>query len=127
MVDFVGDNFLAEFPSALAAARAATELQRMFAERNRGAPPEAVLVWRMGVHLGDVQVEGGRLYGDGINVAARLEGLAEPGGVCVSDDVYRQIRGRRDSSCVDLGEHEAKGSPEPIRVWRLALAEAHSG
>jgi TolB-like protein/class 3 adenylate cyclase len=115
LVDFTGDNFLAEFPSALDAARFAVELQA----ENESGPAEPDLRFRLGVHLGDVRFEEERLYGDGVNIAARLEGLAEPGGVCVSGVVHEQIERRLDASFEDLGERELKNIPKQQRVYRL--------
>ncbi len=84
LADFSGDNFLAEFPTALDAVACAIEIQRVLRARNAGLPAERRMEFRIGAHLGDVRVEDGRIFGDGVNIAARLEGLAEPGGVCVS-------------------------------------------
>jgi class 3 adenylate cyclase len=92
VVDAPGDNLLAEFPTALDAVECAAEIQRVLAARNAGLPEGRRMEFRIGVHLGDVAVEGERIYGDGVNVAARLEGLAEPGGVCISDDVLHQVQ-----------------------------------
>ncbi|MFQ5416807.1 MAG: adenylate/guanylate cyclase domain-containing protein [Myxococcota bacterium] len=94
LVDFSGDNFLAEFPTALDAFRCAVETQRVLAARNAGLPAESRMEFRMGVHLGDVRVEGERIYGEGVNIAARIETLSEPGGICVSAAVREQIESR---------------------------------
>jgi len=124
LVDFTGDNFLAEFPSALDAVRGVLELQRVLAARNAELPPERRMQFRMGIHLGEVRVEGERLFGTGVNVAARLEGLAEPGGVCISAAVYAQLQGKLEALCEDLGEHSVKNIPEPVRVYRVPLDRA---
>jgi len=92
VVDATGDNLLAEFPSALDAARCALEIQRVVGARNHPLPAERRMEFRIGIHLGDVMVEEARIYGDGVNIAARLEGLAEPGGVCISATVHEQVR-----------------------------------
>ena len=97
LVDFTGDNFLAEFPSALDAVKAAAEIQRVLGARNASLAPDARMEFRIGVHMGDVRVEEGRLYGDGVNIAARLEKHAPPGGLCLSSAVHDQVAKRVDS------------------------------
>ncbi|MEN8183978.1 MAG: AAA family ATPase, partial [Myxococcota bacterium] len=111
LVDFTGDNFLAEFGSAVEAVRFAVAFQAS------GGDPDAVC-FRMGVHLGDVREEDGRLYGTGINVAARLQTLAEPRGVCASEAVVEQLAGKLDLGFEDAGEHVLKGIPRPVHVFR---------
>jgi class 3 adenylate cyclase len=117
--DFVGDSFLAEFPSALDATGCALEIQRAVDEENRALPEERRMLFRLGVHVGDVTARGGRIYGDGVNVAARLEALAEPGGICVSAVVHEEVEGKVRATHEDLGEREVKNIPRPIRVYRL--------
>jgi adenylate cyclase len=117
VVDSPGDNVLAEFPTALEALRSAVEIQGMLAQRNAELAPERRMPFRIGVHLGDVSAEGERLYGDGVNIAARMEALAEPGGILISDLVLRQVRGKLDVSFKDLGEKDLKNIPEPVRVF----------
>jgi TolB-like protein/class 3 adenylate cyclase len=124
LVDFTGDNFLAEFPTALDATHCAVEMQRVLAARNADLPSERRMQFRIGIHLGDVTVEGERIYGNGVNIAARLEGLAEPGGVCVSRTVREQVRGKLALGFEDLGEQTVKNIPEPVRVYRLQFGEA---
>ncbi len=119
MVDFVGDSFLAEFPSALDATGCALEIQRAVDEENGSLPEERRMLFRLGVHVGDVTARGGRIYGDGVNVAARLEALAEPGGICVSAVVHEEVAGKVRATHEDLGEREVKNIPRPIRVYRL--------
>jgi len=119
VVDSPGDNLLAEFPSALDAARCALEVQRVLKARNADQPPERRMEFRIGIHLGDVMVEGDRIYGDGINIAARLEGLAEAGGVCISGAVYEQVRSKLPVSWADLGDQTVKHIPQPVRVYRM--------
>ena len=92
LVDFTGDNFLAEFPSGLEAVRGAVEIQRVLGVLNVDRPEDRRMAFRIGIHLGDVRSEGERLFGTGVNVAARLESLAEPGGLCISDDVLHQVQ-----------------------------------
>ncbi len=121
VVDFPGDNLLGEFPTAGEAVRCAMETQRALRLQNDALPPGRRMEFRIGVHLAEVMVEGDRLYGDGINVAARVERLAEAGGVCVSGRVYDQIRDEFDVA-EDLGEQLLKNIPQPTRVYRLRRA-----
>jgi adenylate cyclase len=116
VVDFVGDNMLAEFKSGLAAVETALAMQRGIAELTAGQPEERRMRFRIGIHLGDVTTDGERLYGDGVNIAARLQALAEPGGICISETVHAQIRARVDVSCRDLGEQRLKNIGEAVRA-----------
>ena len=133
VVDSPGDNVLAEFGSVVKAVEAAVEIQVALAERNAVRDQNEQMEFRIGIHLGDVIVDGERLYGDGVNVAARLEALAEPGGICISDDVQRQIEGKVAVAFQDLGSRELKNIARPVRVFRVwpesnegsAAAEAH--
>jgi class 3 adenylate cyclase/protein-S-isoprenylcysteine O-methyltransferase Ste14 len=129
VVDSPGDNLLAEFPSALDATRCAIEVQRVLGARNTDLPPERRMEFRIGVHVGDVVAEGGRIYGDGVNLAARVERLAEPGGVSISRAVYEQVRDRLSLAWEDLGEQELKNLPHPVRVYRArpGYARADAG
>ena len=120
VVDSPGDNFLAEFPSAVGSVRCAVEIQRALAEENARLSIDRRMLFRIGVHLGDVVVEGSKLYGDGINVAARLEGLAEPGTICISDLVYQQVRRRLDLEARDLGEQRLKNITAPVHAYQIA-------
>jgi len=124
IVDMPGDNVLAEFGSALDAVEAAQAMQRDLGARNAGLPENRRLVFRVGVNLGEITTEGGRIYGDGVNIAARIEALAPPGGVCVSGKVHEEVRRKLDADFEDLGEHALKNIPAPVRVWRLAGAGA---
>ena len=121
IVKLMGDGLLVEFASVVDAVAGAVTIQRDMAARNAAVPEERRLLFRIGINLGDVIVEGEDLYGDGVNIAARLEGLAEPGGICLSDDAYRQVRGKLDLDFEDLGEREVKNVKEPLRVYRVAL------
>jgi TolB-like protein/Tfp pilus assembly protein PilF len=123
LVDSPGDNLLAEFASATDAVRCAVESQGLLRERNAALPPTRQMPFRMGVHLGEVMVEGERIYGDGVNIAARLEGLAEPGGIRISRTVHEQVGRKLELPFEDLGEHEIKNIPDPVRVYRIAQEE----
>ena len=122
VVDLPGDNVLAEFPSALDAVRSAVEIQRALEASNAGLPLDRRMEFRIGVHLGDVMVDGDRIYGDGINIAARIERLAEPGAVCVSAPVWDQVRHKLGLPGKDLGDQALKNIPEPVRVYQVRLA-----
>ncbi|MBW2416093.1 MAG: hypothetical protein JRG76_16465, partial [Deltaproteobacteria bacterium] len=126
VVDFTGDNFLAEFPTATEAVEAAAEIQRVLKARNAAVPAGRAMEFRMGVHLGEVRVEGERLYGDGVNIAARLEGLAEPGGTCISATVLEQIRRKLELDFDDLGSQQVKNIPDPVHAYLLREREAES-
>src|SRR5271156_1692908 len=105
--------------------RCAIELQHGLMERNAGLPPERRIEFRVGIHLGDVVEESdGDLMGDGVNIAARLEGIAKPGAICLSEDAYRQVKGRLDLVVSDLGQTELKNIAEPIRVYSLEVGSA---
>jgi pentatricopeptide repeat protein len=121
VVDAIGDNILSEFPTALDAVECAVEVQRVLAARNAGLPEDHRMEFRIGVHMGDITAEGERLYGDGVNIAARLEGLAEPGGVYISGEVRGQVERRLDVALEDLGEQEVKNIPRSVRVYRVCL------
>jgi adenylate cyclase len=110
---------LAEFASVVDAVRCAVEVQRGMAERNGSVPPENRIEFRVGVNLGDVIVEAHDIFGDGVNVAARLEALAEPGGICISRVVRDQVRDKLDYTFEDLGEQSAKNIARPVRVYAL--------
>ena len=123
IVKLMGDGMLAEFGSVVDAVRAAAEIQRAVAERNIGLAEANLIKFRIGINLGDVVIDGEDIHGDGVNVAARLEGLAEPGGICISAAVHEQVRDRAGLSFEDMGEREVKNIDRPIRVWRW-VAEA---
>ena len=125
VVKGTGDGFIVEFRSVVDAVRCAIELQHGLLERNAGLPPERRIEFRVGIHLGDVVEESdGDLMGDGVNIAARLEGIAKPGAICLSEDAYRQVKGRLDLVVSDLGQTELKNIVEPIRVYSLEVGAA---
>lgn len=119
-----GDGVLIEFSSAVMAVECALDLQRGFADANSDVPEDRRIILRIGVNLGDVMVEGGDLYGDGVNVAARLEGIADPGGLLLSKSVVDLVQGKLPHGFVDLGEKELKNIAQPIRVYRFDYAAA---
>jgi len=122
-----GDGALVEFRSVVDAVRCAIEVQNGMVERNAGVPPERRIEFRIGIHLGDVVEESdGDLMGDGVNIAARLEGIAQPGAICLSEDAYRQVKARLNLSVSDLGETQLKNIAEPIRAYSLAVGIAAS-
>ena len=120
-VDSPGDNVLAEFPSATQAVTCAVSIQATLEIRNAAIPAPRRMHFRIAVHLGEVVVEGDRIYGDGVNVSARLEKIADPGGVCVSQKVFDEVTGKLDLAFEDLGEQTMKNFPRPIRAYRILL------
>jgi adenylate cyclase len=121
IVKNTGDGFLAEFQSVVAAVRCALELQRGMIEREPNIPEEQRIRFRIGINLGDVIAEQHDIFGDGVNVAARLEGLAEPGGICVSRVVRDQVRDRLGYAFQDMGEQSVKNITRPVRVFAMRL------
>jgi TolB-like protein/class 3 adenylate cyclase len=122
IVKRTGDGSIIEFRSVVDAVNCAIELQRSMVERNAEVAPDKRIEFRIGIHLGDVVEEAdGDLMGDGVNIAARLEGVCEPGGVCLSEDAYRQVKGRLDLAVTDLGQTQLKNIAEPIRVFSLGI------
>ena len=122
VVKRTGDGLIVEFRSVVDAARCAIELQNGMAVRNAGLPQDQRIEFRIGVHLGDVVEESdGDLMGDGVNIAARLEGIAKPGAICLSEDAYRQVKARLDLAIADLGPTQLKNIAEPIRVYSLEV------
>jgi adenylate cyclase len=120
VVKRTGDGILIEFRSVVDAVRRAIEIQNGMVERNAGLPPDRRIEFRVGIHLGDVVEESdGDLMGDGVNIAARLEGIAEPGGICLSEDAYRQVRDRFQDEFIDLGEKELKNIVRPVRAYAI--------
>jgi adenylate cyclase len=119
LVKTTGDGFLIEFSSVVDALRCATELQARVAERNVTVPADKRVEFRIGINVGDIVVENGDIFGDGVNVAARLEGLAEPGGICVSARVQEDAAGRLNLAFEDIGEQVLKNITRPVRVYRV--------
>jgi TolB-like protein len=125
IVKRTGDGTLVEFRSVVDAVRCAIEVQNGMVERNAGLPPERRIEFRIGIHLGDVVEESdGDLMGDGVNIAARLEGIAKPGAICLSEDAYRQVKSRLDLAVTDLGATTLKNIAEPVRVYSLEVGVA---
>ena len=125
VVKRTGDGSLIEFRSVVDAVRCAIEMQNGMVERNAGLPPERRIEFRVGIHLGDVVEESdGDLMGDGVNIAARLEGIAKPGAICLSEDAYRQVKSRLDLAVSDLGATQLKNIAEPVRVYSLEVGKA---
>jgi TolB-like protein/class 3 adenylate cyclase len=119
IVKTTGDGLLLEFPSVIAAVECAIAIQKLMVERNAGRPEAKRIVYRIGVNLGDVLIEGDDILGDGVNIAARLEGLCEPGGVLISGSTYDHVRGKIDAHFVDLGDKDLKNVARPVRVYAL--------
>jgi TolB-like protein/Flp pilus assembly protein TadD len=122
IVKLMGDGLLAEFPSVVEAVQCAVDIQQSMIGREADLPDERRIKLRIGVNLGDIIVEGSDIYGDGVNVAARLEGLSDPGGICVSGKVYDEVRNKTEIDFEDLGEQSVKNIAEPIRVFGVKLA-----
>src|ERR1700742_2790984 len=115
-----GDSVLAEFGSAVDAVQCAVDAQTALVEANTGVPPDRHINFRIGVHVGDVMVRAGDLFGDGVNIAARLQTLAQPGGVCVSSETYGQVRKVLPFAFTDLGAQQVKNIEEPVRAYEVA-------
>ena len=122
VVKHTGDGALVEFGSAVGAVRCALEMQKLNAARNAKLPQGRRIEFRIGVNLGDVIVAPEDIYGHGVNLAARLEGMAPPGGICISADAWRQVRGAVAAEFVDLGEHRLKNIADPAHVFAVAPA-----
>jgi adenylate cyclase len=122
IVKTTGDGLLVEFSSVVDALRCATQWQHGMNEQNAALPGDNLIEFRIGIHQGDIVVEDGDIFGDGVNVAARLEGLAEPGGICVSARVQEDVAGRLDLTFDDIGEQSLKNIARPVRVYRVLFA-----
>src|SRR5947199_626884 len=124
IVKNTGDGAIAEFASVVDAVRCADEIQRGMAEQNIDVPQDKQIELRIGIHVGDIIIEENDIFGDGVNIAVRLEGIAEPGGISISDDARRQIRGKVDVTFEDLGSQSLKNIAGPMRVWRVPYGSA---
>jgi TolB-like protein/Flp pilus assembly protein TadD len=121
LVKTTGDGVLLEFPSVVDAVECAVAVQAVMVERNQGVPEDRRMLFRIGINLGDILIEGDDILGDGVNVAARLEGIAEPGGICISSSAYEQVRGKVPVEFTDLGEQTFKNIARPIRAYAVGL------
>jgi len=126
IVKNTGDGMLVEFPSVVGAVRCAAEIQRAMIDRNADIPEDKHIRFRIGVNLGDVIVEDQDIFGDGVNIAARLEALAEPGGICISRTVREQIRDKLSYPFEDTGEHSVKNIARPVHVYGMSAAAVAS-
>ncbi len=124
IIDTAGDGIMAEFASVLNAVRCAVAIQNVMAERNASVDPARRMQYRIGINLGDVVFDEIRIYGDGINIAARLESIAEPGCICISGKVYEEINGRIEVACQDIGEQQLKNIARPVRIYRVDPSRA---
>jgi adenylate cyclase len=124
IIDTAGDGILAEFPSVVNAVKCAVSIHSKMAERNIGIEPERHMQFRIGINIGDVVFDEARIYGDGINIAARLQGIADPGGVCISSKVYEEISDRIDLAYEDLGQQRLKNIARPVRAYRIRIERA---
>ena len=119
IVKTTGDGLLLEFPSVVDAVECAVAVQAVMAERNNGVPQDRRMLFRIGINLGDILIEGDDILGDGVNIAARLEGIAEPGGICISSSAYDQVRGKVAVEFIDLGEQSLKNIDRPVRAYAV--------
>jgi adenylate cyclase len=124
IVKTTGDGLLVEFSSVIDALRCATEVQGGMTKRNAAVPADLRIEWRIGINVGDIVVEAGDIFGDGVNIAVRLESLAEPGGICVSARVREDAAGKLDISFVDMGEQQLRNIARPVRVYRVGTGAA---
>src|SRR5689334_13889365 len=122
IVKTTGDGALLEFPSVVDAVECAVAVQAVMAERNQAVPEDRRMLLRIGINLGDILIEGDDILGDGVNVAARLEGIAEPGGICVSGSAYDQVRGKVAVEFTDLGEQALKNIARPVRAYAIGAS-----
>jgi adenylate cyclase len=127
IVKRTGDGILLEFGSAVDATRCAIQVQRGMAQRNSDVPADRRIEIRIGIHIGDIIIEDDDIFGDGVNIAARLEGIAEPGGICISDDAFRQVRGKIDLTFEDAGDQKLKNIDRPVKVYRVQLGKSAAG
>jgi len=121
IVKTTGDGLLVEFPSVVDAVRCAVSVQRAVAERETALPPDRRIEFRVGINLGDIVVDGDDILGDGVNIAARLEGITEPGGICISGVVHDQVRGKVEVEFTDVGEQNLRNIAQPVRAYHVLL------
>src|SRR5471030_2328069 len=119
IVKTTGDGVLVEFASAVDAVRCAMEIQRILAERNVAISEDRRIEFRIGINVGDIIIDEGDIYGDGVNIAARVETLASPGAICLSDNTYQQIKGKLALEVSDMGEQQLKNIAQPVRVYSV--------
>ncbi len=124
IVKTTGDGALVEFASVVDAVRCAIAIQRALAERNADIPDNRRIEFRIGINVGDIILDEGDIYGDGVNIAARVETLAKPGAICLSDNAYRQIKGKLTLDVTDMGEQQLKNIAQPVRVYGVRLGSA---
>lgn len=127
VVDSPGDNILSEFPSVVESVQCAVEIQHVIKAKNAVIPEARRMVFRIGIHLGDVIEEKERIYGDGVNIAARVEGIADAGGICISESAYQQIKSKLMLGYEDLGEHTVKNISDPVKVFRVPIDSTDAG
>jgi len=127
IVKTMGDGLLLEFPSVVAAVECAIAIQKLMVDRNAQTPENKRMVYRMGVNLGDVLIEGDDILGDGVNIAARLEGICESGGILISGAAFDHVRGKIDASFVDLGERELKNIAQAVRAYGVKMGQSVAG
>ena len=127
LVKTTGDGLLAEFGSVVDALRCAVEVQRAMVERNTRLPPDKRIQFRIGINVGDLIIDGNDIFGDGVNIAARLEGLAEPGGICVSGRVHEDVQGKFDIAFEDIGDQQLRNISRPVKAFRIAPTKSERG
>jgi adenylate cyclase len=127
IVKTTGDGALVEFASAVDAIRCAVDIQRAMAERNAAIPEDRRVEFRVGINVGDIIIDEGDIYGDGVNIAARVESLATPGAICLSEDTYKQIKGKIEIDVSDMGEQKLKNIAQPLRIYGVRPDVAQSG
>src|SRR5271157_1789147 len=125
--DTAGDGFLVEFPSVVDAVKFSAEFQREMKKRNAGLPEAKKMEFRIGVNMGDVIQDGGAIYGDGVNIAARLESLADPGGICISGPAYEQVKKRLDVGFEYVGDKSVKNIAEPVSTYKVLIEPGERG
>ncbi len=123
IVKTTGDGVLVEFASAVDAVRSAAEIQRCMTEQNATVPQDQMIQFRIGIHVGDIIIDENDIFGDGVNIAARLEGIAEPGGICISSSAYDQVCGKVSVEFVDIGERDLKNITRPVKAYSVLVSK----